>query len=104
VTPRIERPVDLKGLCCLGQNNELALAFWEEDRTPLSAVAPKNPPKSVLVVIGPEGGLAEAEIQGMKDAGFQSASLGPRIMRAETAALAALTLAQYLFGDLRGRT
>lgn len=103
VTPRIERPVDLVGLCGMGKNHDLDLAFWEEDKTPLETVAPKNPPKSVLVVIGPEGGLTESEIESMKDAGFQSATLGPRIMRAETAALAALTLVQYLFGDLRGR-
>ena len=104
VTPRIERPVDLEALCSMGRDFDFALAFWEEDKTPLSAVAPQNPPKSVLVVIGPEGGLNESEIESMKDAGFKSASLGPRIMRAETAAVSALVLVQYLFGDLRGRS
>ena len=54
----------------------------------------------VTVLIGPEGGLAEAEQQAAITAGFKPVRLGPRVLRTETAALAALTLIQRDFGDL----
>ena len=54
----------------------------------------------VIVLIGPEGGLAESEQHAALDAGFVAVRLGPRILRTETAAIAALTLLQHRFGDL----
>jgi 16S rRNA (uracil1498-N3)-methyltransferase len=54
----------------------------------------------VVVLIGPEGGLAESEQRAALDAGFISVRLGPRILRTETAAIAALTVLQQRFGDL----
>lgn len=54
----------------------------------------------MLVLIGPEGGLAEAEQQAAVAAGFVPVRLGPRVLRTETAAVAALTLLQHRFGDL----
>jgi len=54
----------------------------------------------ITVLIGPEGGLAEAEQQAAIAAGFKPVRLGPRVLRTETAALAALTLIQRDFGDL----
>ena len=53
---------------------------------------------AVALIIGPEGGLAEAELADVR--GITTASLGPRVLRAETAALAALTIALSEFGDL----
>lgn len=55
---------------------------------------------AVTVLIGPEGGLAEAEQQAAVAAGFSPVRLGPRVLRTETAAIAALTLLQREFGDL----
>jgi RNA methyltransferase len=52
------------------------------------------------VLIGPEGGLAEAEQQAAVAAGFVPVRLGPRVLRTETAAIAALSLLQREFGDL----
>src|SRR5256885_335966 len=49
---------------------------------------------------GPEGGLAEAEQEAAVAAGFTPVRLGPRVLRTETAAIAALTLLQREFGDL----
>ena len=54
----------------------------------------------ILVLIGPEGGLAEAEQRAALAAGFVAVRLGPRVLRTETAAVAALTLLQHQFGDL----
>ena len=55
---------------------------------------------AVTVLIGPEGGLAEAEQEAAVAAGFTPVRLGPRVLRTETAAIAALTLLQREFGDL----
>lgn len=57
--------------------------------------------RNVSLLIGPEGGLTEAEIRLAKDAGFVSVGLGPRTLRSETAPIAALSIIQYLAGDLR---
>lgn len=54
----------------------------------------------VIVLIGPEGGLAESEQRAALDAGFIAVRLGPRTLRTETAAVAAVTSLQQRFGDL----
>jgi 16S rRNA (uracil1498-N3)-methyltransferase len=51
-------------------------------------------------LIGPAGGWEPSEVPRLLGAGFTPAGLGPRILRAETAALAALVVAQVLWGDL----
>lgn len=56
-------------------------------------------PASVALLIGPEGGLSEREIEQGLAAGFQSLTLGPRIFRTETAPLVVLSLVQGLWGD-----
>lgn len=55
----------------------------------------------VTVAIGPEGGLDEEEIAAFRLAGFQTMRLGPRVLRTETAAIAALAYLQGRYGDLR---
>jgi 16S rRNA (uracil1498-N3)-methyltransferase len=59
-----------------------------------------RPPAGVTVLIGPEGGLTDEEEQSALAAGFTSVRLGPRVLRTETAAIAALALLQRQFGDL----
>lgn len=59
-----------------------------------------TPDGGLIVLIGPEGGLAETEQRAARDAGFIAMRLGPRVLRTETAAVAALTLLQHRFGDL----
>jgi 16S rRNA (uracil1498-N3)-methyltransferase len=54
----------------------------------------------ITVLIGPEGGLEDVEQEAAIAAGFQAVRLGPRILRTETAAIAALTIIQSYFGDL----
>jgi 16S rRNA (uracil1498-N3)-methyltransferase len=60
----------------------------------------KAPERKIVVLIGPEGGLAETEQRAAIGAGFLAVRMGPRILRTETAAVAALTLLQHQFGDL----
>jgi len=56
--------------------------------------------KGISVLIGPEGGLEDVEQEAAIRAGFKAVRLGPRVLRTETAAIAALTIIQHYFGDL----
>jgi 16S rRNA (uracil1498-N3)-methyltransferase len=55
---------------------------------------------ALAAVVGPEGGLTERELEACRRAGATTASLGPRVLRAETAAIVAVALLQARFGDL----
>jgi 16S rRNA (uracil1498-N3)-methyltransferase len=54
----------------------------------------------VAICVGPEGGWSETELKQASTAGYLALSLGPRILRTETAGLVALTLLQTVFGDI----
>ena len=64
---------------------------------PLKQVPPSG---AVVLLIGAEGGLAPSEYQAAEASGFEPVSLGPRILRTETAPVAALAVLQALWGDL----
>ncbi len=55
----------------------------------------------ISILLGPEGGLSEAEINCARQSGFAAANLGPRVLRTETAAVVALAIVQATIGDLR---
>ena len=55
--------------------------------------------KSVALLIGPEGGLSDREIQQAEKRQFNALQLGPRVLRTETAPLAAISILQYIWGD-----
>lgn len=57
-------------------------------------------PASVALLVGPEGGLSPAEISAAEQAGFSSLQLGPRVLRTETAPLAAIAILQARWGDM----
>ena len=54
----------------------------------------------LLIAVGPEGGWSERDLQLLENAGFTGIRLGPRILRTETAGLAAIAALQARFGDL----
>jgi len=58
------------------------------------------PPAAALLLVGPAGGWEARETERLREAGFDPAGLGPRILRSETAALAAVVASQLLWGDL----
>lgn len=64
------------------------------------ALSDTRVPESVALAIGPEGGLSDAEIAECSKQEFQALTLGPRVFRTETAPLAAISIMQYLWGDL----
>lgn len=55
---------------------------------------------SLTLLIGPEGGFSDGEVTKAKDAGYKVVSLGPRILRAETAVVTAISVCQQQWGDL----
>ena len=65
----------------------------QKTRKLLSSIVPGQP---VAVLIGPEGGFDESEVQAAEDAGFHSITLGKRILRTETAGMTALSILMYL--------
>jgi len=73
------------------------LMLSPDAETPLKRVAPAA---AAVLLIGAEGGLAPAEYQAAEASGFEPVNLGPRILRTETAPVAALAVLQALWGDL----
>jgi 16S rRNA (uracil1498-N3)-methyltransferase len=101
--PHLDEPVALKDLWPQ-INEELLLVPWEEGVEPLQKRLTGPVPRSVAFLIGPEGGLTADEVEQAGQAGFQTVSLGPRILRSETAGIAVASILQYLFGDLGSNT
>lgn len=68
--------------------------------TALSNISATQAPTSVAIMIGPEGGFTDEEIESSKEKGFKEARFGPRVLRTETAAIAAISIIQSHWGDL----
>ncbi|HKL11587.1 MAG TPA: 16S rRNA (uracil(1498)-N(3))-methyltransferase [Clostridia bacterium] len=67
-----------------------------------SLASKKEDFQKIALLVGPEGGFSPDEVNKIKECGSISISLGPRILRTETAGFAALSIIQFLFGDMRG--
>lgn len=82
--------------------HDLRLILWEDERTRRlkETLAGISAPGSVIVSIGPEGGFDPRETDLFVRHGFQSVSLGSRILRTETAAIAIVAILQYIGGDI----
>ena len=79
------------------------IAYECEDRQGLKQVLQKNQQTdSILIIIGPEGGISETELNAARNGGAVPVSLGRRILRAETAGLTALSAILYEFDELGG--
>jgi 16S rRNA (uracil1498-N3)-methyltransferase len=70
----------------------------EEATTRMTSVLPEEPPEAIGIVIGPEGGLDRSEVSTLADRGARSVSLGPLVLRTETAGLAALAVVRVRYG------
>ena len=71
----------------------------EDDNSIKHVLRTHSDAKSVCVFIGPEGGFADEEIELAKSRGFVTVSMGPRILRTETAPVAAISAVLYELGD-----
>lgn len=74
----------------------LLLLPWEEGTKPIKDVLRERPGvKNIVVLIGPEGGFSAAEVALAQEKGFHAVSLGPNILRAETAAMVVVSMIGY---------
>jgi 16S rRNA (uracil1498-N3)-methyltransferase len=100
VLPTIDAPVEFDRLLKLdGEFDQVLAAYEDETGAGLGALL-KRDAESVLVVVGPEGGFEPSEIEALKRAGVASFTLGPRRLRAETAAVTVAAMTLGFLGDL----
>ena len=97
--PQIDQPVEFRNW--LGDNlSSDATRLLLKPLATESLARLARPASEVQLLIGPEGGFSDNEISAATGAGFVAVSIGPRILRTETAALAAISILQSRFGDL----
>ena len=99
--PRVNGVVDFKNLLTMAKNYDACLFAYEETakagKMPQLKQTLKNIPlgASLLILVGPEGGISESEESMLVDAGFLPCALGPRILRTETAPIYILSAISY---------
>ncbi len=101
ILPELFPAVSLAGL--LEENHpSLKILLYEEEssRTLKEFKQPLPSSETVLALIGPEGGFHKEEVCQAQSKGFVPVTLGPRILRSETAALAMVSVIQFLWGDM----
>jgi 16S rRNA (uracil1498-N3)-methyltransferase len=79
-------------------SNALRLILHPYAAEPLPSLS--KPPQQLSLIIGPEGGFSDKEVKVALDYGCSPISLGPRILRTETASITAISIVQHLWGDL----
>jgi len=97
IAPLLDYCVMVQSAC----GNTLRLILWEKEGRGLKEVLKGSEEKrNIFFIVGPEGGFSEEEVQYAKERGFIPATLGRRILRAETASLCLLSILQYELGDM----
>ncbi|WP_068784906.1 16S rRNA (uracil(1498)-N(3))-methyltransferase [Paenibacillus phocaensis] len=108
--PAVESPVKWEKLLAALPDYDLICLCYEKEEgqqlrdvlKPFAAALAPDAAVKVAVIVGPEGGFTEAEVQEAEAAGAVSVGLGRRILRTETAAMAALTCIMYESGEMGG--
>ncbi len=99
--PEIHSPRSFEQILAMGPEDATKLLLWEKETARSLPTVFASPVYSVFVLIGPEGGFSDEEALRAQEAGFQPIRLGPRILRAETAGVAIVSLLQFVLGDLK---
>jgi 16S rRNA (uracil1498-N3)-methyltransferase len=99
--PDLSPPVELDGWLQAETDAVRLMLDPRADRPLAQVAADLRMAVAVAVVVGPEGGFSDGELLRMRAAGLRGVSLGPRVLRTETAAPAAVAVVQALAGDLR---
>ena len=99
--PELSPCLDLASVFADAKNDTLRLMLYEGEGTiSLKETLAGQECRQVALLVGPEGGFAAEEVAAARCNGFLPVSLGPRILRTETAAISAATVIQYALGDL----
>ena len=98
----VQSPMALRDFCVRYRSAPVKLVCWEEEqrhgiRQALGRLADQSP---IVVLIGPEGGLTVDEVEMAREYGFMTVSLGPRVLRTETAAIVLTSVVRYSLGEL----
>jgi 16S rRNA (uracil1498-N3)-methyltransferase len=99
--PQVDMPMAFAAACVQAAGLDLSLIAWvEEGRRSLVDAWGDRRPATLAILIGPEGGFTADEVEQACACGVVPFSMGPRVLRAETAALVAITLAMQQAGEL----
>src|SRR2546425_9529974 len=98
----VQSPMALGDFCVCYRSAPVKLVCWEEEqrhgiRQACARLAGQRP---IVVLIGPEGGLTVDEVEMAREYGFATVSLGPRVLRTETAAIVLTSVVRYSLGEL----
>jgi 16S rRNA (uracil1498-N3)-methyltransferase len=108
VVPTVEAPIPVLDAIASELESQTVLCMWEEvgdESISLSTVLKQLAGKTsrVAALIGPPGGFSDQEASAIRDAGASLVTLGPRVLRSETAAIAVMSAILYELGDLGGQ-
>jgi 16S rRNA (uracil1498-N3)-methyltransferase len=93
--------LSIEEFCQQSADSDLKLVFWEaEQTTRLQDVTAPDSVNSIAFLAGPEGGWVQEEIDFLIQQGFQTVTLGPRLLKADSVSLVILSLLQHRWGDL----
>lgn len=100
--PSVESLVTLNDLHVMLESYDLILVAYELEQSRKLKECLIDTSKKIAVIIGPEGGFEEEEVHELIEKGAVSISLGPRILRTETAGVMLVSILQYQLGDVSG--
>jgi 16S rRNA (uracil1498-N3)-methyltransferase len=99
--PQVHPPVEMAEALGGIHRGALAILPWEGERSlGLKEALPRQTPEKIYIFVGPEGGFEEYEVEEARRSGVAAVSLGPRILRTETAGPACLAIVMHKYGDL----
>lgn len=104
VLPTVGMPITFEQMLnSMAQYDLVVMPYEKEGTVGLKSIAKINDDlKKIAIIIGPEGGFEEDEVRAAEDVGVVPITLGPRILRTETAGFVTLSILMYELGDLGG--
>jgi 16S rRNA (uracil1498-N3)-methyltransferase len=102
LVPTVHAPLDVPAFLAHAADASLKIVPWEGGGEPLATVVGRSGRAArAAALVGPEGGLTASEVAAAELAGFAPVTLGPRVLRTETAGIVTVAALQLLAGDLR---
>ena len=101
IVPVVDEPMSFEAMLSETENTDLCVLPYENehDGKLKDVLKDKKDAKNIAIIIGPEGGFDEQEVQSAMQAGAHTVTLGPRILRCETAPVATVSAVMYELGD-----